>query len=66
VCACVRAPARETLDGVWVGELDLLTTYIHYSELQIIIVLLLISWLRHYATSWKVVGSNPDVLGFFN
>jgi hypothetical protein len=20
------------------------------------------SWLRHYATSWKVVGSIPDVL----
>jgi hypothetical protein len=25
------------------------------------------SWLRHYATSWKVVGSIPDkVTGFFN
>jgi hypothetical protein len=25
------------------------------------------SWLRHYATSWMVVGSNPDeVIGFFN
>jgi hypothetical protein len=25
------------------------------------------SWLRHYATSWKVAGSFPDdVIGFFN
>jgi hypothetical protein len=25
------------------------------------------SWLRHYATSWKVAGSNPDeVIRFFN
>jgi hypothetical protein len=24
------------------------------------------SWLRHYATSWKVAGSIPDVTGFFN
>jgi hypothetical protein len=25
------------------------------------------SWLRHYATSRKVAGSNPDeVIGFFN
>jgi hypothetical protein len=24
------------------------------------------SWLRHYATSWKVTGSIPDVIGFFN
>jgi hypothetical protein len=25
------------------------------------------SWLRHYATSWKVAGSIPDeVIGFFN
>jgi hypothetical protein len=25
------------------------------------------SWLRHYATSWKVAGSNPDeLIGFFN
>jgi hypothetical protein len=24
-------------------------------------------WLRHYATSWKVVGSIPgEVIGFFN
>jgi hypothetical protein len=22
------------------------------------------SWLRHYTTSWKVVGSIPDVIGF--
>jgi hypothetical protein len=25
------------------------------------------SWLRHYATSWKVAGSIPNrVIGFFN
>jgi hypothetical protein len=24
------------------------------------------SWLRHYATSWKIVGSSPDEVGFFN
>jgi hypothetical protein len=25
------------------------------------------TWLRHYATSWKVTGSIPDeVIGFFN
>jgi hypothetical protein len=25
------------------------------------------SWLRHYATSWKIAGSLPDeVIGFFN
>jgi hypothetical protein len=24
------------------------------------------SWLGHYATSWKVAGSIPDVVGFFN
>jgi hypothetical protein len=23
-------------------------------------------WLRHYATSWKGLGSIPDVIGFFN
>jgi hypothetical protein len=26
-----------------------------------------VAWLRHYATSWKVVGLIPDeVIGFFN
>jgi hypothetical protein len=30
-------------------------------------VFMLSSWLRHYATSWKVAGSIPDeVIGFFN
>jgi hypothetical protein len=25
------------------------------------------SWLRHYATNWKIADSNPDeVIGFFN
>jgi hypothetical protein len=24
------------------------------------------SWLRHYATSQKVMGSSPDEVGFFN
>jgi hypothetical protein len=24
------------------------------------------SWLRHYATSQKVAGSNPDEVDFFN
>jgi hypothetical protein len=24
------------------------------------------SWLRHYATSWKVVGLSPDEVDFFN
>jgi hypothetical protein len=24
------------------------------------------SWLRHYATSWKVMGSSPDEVDFFN
>jgi hypothetical protein len=23
-------------------------------------------WLGHYATSWKVMGSIPDVIGIFN
>jgi hypothetical protein len=34
-----------TIDGVWIGELDLLTTYTHHSELQVITTLLLISTL---------------------
>jgi hypothetical protein len=30
-------------------------------------VMRLRSWLRHYATSWKVAGSNPDeAIRFFN
>jgi hypothetical protein len=24
------------------------------------------TWLRHYATSWKVAGSIPDVIEFLN
>jgi hypothetical protein len=24
------------------------------------------SWLRHYDTRWKVAGSNPDEVDFFN
>jgi hypothetical protein len=24
------------------------------------------SWLRHYATNWKVAGSSPDDVDFFN
>jgi hypothetical protein len=34
-----------TVDGVWIGELDLLTTYTHHSELQVITGPLLISTL---------------------
>jgi hypothetical protein len=34
-----------TREGVWIGELDLLTTCIHHSELQVIIALSLISTL---------------------
>jgi hypothetical protein len=34
-----------TIDRVWIGELDLLTTYTHHSELQVITALSLISTL---------------------
>jgi hypothetical protein len=34
-----------TIDGVWIGEFDLLIICIHYSELQVIIALSLISTL---------------------
>jgi hypothetical protein len=35
-----------TIDGVWIGELGLLTTCTYHSELQVITALLLISTLR--------------------
>jgi hypothetical protein len=28
-------------------------------------MIIIISWLRHYATSRKVAGSNPDEVDFF-
>jgi hypothetical protein len=39
VCVCV------TIDGIWIGELDFLTTYTHHSELYVITELSLISTL---------------------
>jgi hypothetical protein len=37
---------RMTIDGVWIGELDLLTTYTQHSELQILTELSFISTLH--------------------
>jgi hypothetical protein len=63
----------------WAASVDFLTPRWKFRELvyqgpQLLNFLqnldfdfLLISCLRHYATSWKVAGSNPDeVTGFFN
>jgi hypothetical protein len=33
---------------------------------ELVTVTLYRSWLRHYATSWKVAGSILDVIGFFS
>jgi hypothetical protein len=40
-----------TIDWVWIGELDLLTICIHNSELQVIILPLLISTLQITSTT---------------